>query len=155
AVGRPHRRRAETLHGPHRLRPRRRLLAGRQQLVSCSGLLPLGEGWKLGTLDYTARVWNVQGDGEPGVFKGHTYAVLAVAFASDGQRVVSAGADGTVRLWDAKTAKEIDKYTEHKERWVRTVALTVDGAFALTGGDDTLMHVWELPMTLRHLIDAA
>jgi WD40 repeat protein/energy-coupling factor transporter ATP-binding protein EcfA2 len=44
---------------------------------------------------------SVQGVREENVFEGHQGAVLSVAMSSDGQ-IVSAGADGTVRLWNWK-----------------------------------------------------
>jgi WD40 repeat protein len=38
---------------------------------------------------------------------GHEGIVHSVAFSPDGQRIVSGGADGTIRLWDARTQEPI------------------------------------------------
>ena len=45
-------------------------------------------------------------------FKGHTGVVGIVGFSADGEQVVTGsttGEDGTLRVWNAKTAKEIRK----------------------------------------------
>jgi len=53
-------------------------------------------------LDGAWRNWS-SGWGERRVLAGHTNAVTAVAFSSDGTRVLTGSADNSARLWDAAT----------------------------------------------------
>jgi WD40 repeat protein len=55
----------------------------------------------------TIHFWDVETGKLVQRFTGHTAAVVDVRFSSDNQRVVSCGKDGTARLWDVGTAKEI------------------------------------------------
>lgn len=40
------------------------------------------------------------------ILKGHSDGVESVAFSADGQRLVSASMDGTVKMWDARLLDE-------------------------------------------------
>src|SRR4051794_7861218 len=48
--------------------------------------------------------------------KGHTAAVLAVAFAPDGKTLASAGADGMAKLWDLVTSRVRADLAGHEGR---------------------------------------
>jgi WD40 repeat protein len=37
------------------------------------------------------------------------WQVLAVAFSPDGKMLASGNGDGTIKLWDVATAKQVDK----------------------------------------------
>ena len=50
--------------------------------------------------DRTLRVWDLS-SGSSHVLRGHEASVDHVAWSSDGSRLVSAGRDGTVRVWRA------------------------------------------------------
>jgi hypothetical protein len=74
---------------------------------------------------------------------GHTGGVLSVAVTADGRTAVSAGDDGTVRVWDLTTGTETRALTGHTD-WVRSVAVTADGRTAVSAGDDGTVRVWDL-----------
>lgn len=64
-------------------------------------------------------------------------------FSSDGKKVVTAGADGSLRLWDAKTGKEKRRLDGHVGRaW--TVAFAPDSRRVLSGGFDNTLRLWDL-----------
>jgi WD40 repeat protein len=52
--------------------------------------------------DRTARLWDADTSMEAAVLRGHTREVWSAAFSLDGKRVVTAPADNTARLWNAK-----------------------------------------------------
>ena len=69
-------------------------------------------------------VWRpVRGGAPPRVLTGHTGAVVSVAW--DGQRVVSAAADRTVRLWDTGRWRELASLSRFAQV-VRDVAVSRD-----------------------------
>ena len=45
--------------------------------------------------------------------KGHEGYVLYALFSPDAKKVITSGQDGTVRLWDAETGKELRELEEH------------------------------------------
>src|SRR5262249_21621154 len=55
-----------------------------------------------GCLDGSIRLWNLESGMEVGQFTGHCGAVLALAFTTDGQRLVSGNYDTTALLWDLR-----------------------------------------------------
>jgi WD40 repeat protein len=75
--------------------------------------------------------------------KGHTDAVNAVAFSPDGQRIVSGGADNTVRLWDTDTGKPVGGPMLGHTDAVKTAAFSPDGHRIVSGSYDTSLRLWD------------
>jgi WD40 repeat protein len=90
-----------------------------------------------------AKVWD--GDGrELFTLIGHDGEVLAVAYSPDGARIVTGGADGTVRLWDAATGQEMLSL-DGLGGPVTAVAFSADGRRLLAAGRDGGITVWDGP----------
>jgi WD40 repeat protein len=61
--------------------------------------------------------------------------VNSVAFSHDDTHVVSGSEDGSVRIWDASTEKEVQKLNGDKSS-VKSVAFSYDGTRVVSGSSD-------------------
>lgn len=75
---------------------------------------------------------------------GHTGAVHDVAISPDGQTLVSAGEDNSLRLWRLPGGESLKTLTGHTgEVW--GVAVSPDGRLLVSGSDDNSLRLWRLP----------
>ncbi|RIK01687.1 MAG: hypothetical protein DCC46_01205, partial [Armatimonadetes bacterium] len=73
---------------------------------------------------------------------GHSSNVERAAFSPDGTRIVTASYDGTARVWDARTGKELLKLEGHS-REIYDAAFSPDGTRIVTASDDGTARVWD------------
>jgi hypothetical protein len=81
--------------------------------------------------------------------------VNIAAFSPDGARVVTAGTDGTARLWDAATGNPLGLPLKH-DNIVYSAAFSPDGARVVTASWDGTVRLWDaatgnpLALPLKH-----
>ncbi len=76
-------------------------------------------------------------------FTGHTSYVKAAAFAPDGNTIISASNDGTLKLWDVATGQELRTFAGHTAS-VNGVAFAPDGSTALSASGDKTLKLWDV-----------
>ncbi|MCP4041945.1 MAG: hypothetical protein GY731_08300, partial [Gammaproteobacteria bacterium] len=74
-------------------------------------------------------------------FEGHSGGVYSAVFDGPGERVVSAGRDGTVRLWDTRTGEELRRFEGHSD-WVNSAVFDGPGERVVSAGDDGTVRLW-------------
>jgi WD40 repeat protein len=88
-----------------------------------------------------AKLWDIATGKERSTIKRHTDAIAALAFAPDGQTLVTGGADALIKLWDANTGDEKQAIPGHSGR-VSALAFSPDGKTLASAGDDRTVKLW-------------
>ena len=87
------------------------------------------------------------------LLEDHTDSVETLMFHPDGKRVISAGFDRTIRIWNLDSLNEVQTLSGHID-WIHCLALHPDlNRFATAGGDETIRfwnlesssNEWQLP----------
>jgi WD40 repeat protein len=76
------------------------------------------------------------------VLQGHEHWVYSASFSPDNKRIVTASEDGTARIWDATTGKEL-VVTENCGTAVWSAVFSPDGKRILTGARDRIVRIWD------------
>lgn len=105
--------------------------------------------------------WDVETGQSRGAIRAHlsftreAEAILSMAFSPDGTSLATSGADGTIRLWEARTHRQVTMLAEKSlfALWagaeLRTepccLVFTPSGDALASGHDDRMIRLWDSP----------
>ncbi|MCY4465180.1 MAG: protein kinase [Chloroflexi bacterium] len=114
-----------------------------------SGSGPLFFPASLDDLDASVRVWDATTGRQAIALQGHTNTVDSVKFLPDGQHLLSASWDGTIRRWDLETGGEAQRYNIPREPGsapprVYMIELLPNGGQFVSGSQDGVIRLWDI-----------
>ena len=77
------------------------------------------------------------------VLRGHEASVYSAQFSADGRTVLTASDDGTARLWDVASGKELRALRGHEDP-VLSAQFSADGTTVLTASADRTARLWDV-----------
>ncbi|KIK47991.1 hypothetical protein CY34DRAFT_72903 [Suillus luteus UH-Slu-Lm8-n1] len=77
-------------------------------------------------------------------FEGHTDWVEGVIHLPDGQRIITCSRDGSLRVWNLKSGKQIGEDWRDGDSGVCTIALSPDGKKVVSGSSDGGVRLWDI-----------
>lgn len=96
-----------------------------------------------GSNDGMLKVWKIQsGLCLRRIDKAHTQGITACAFAKDGNQILTAGFDLSIRIHGMKSGKILKEFRGHKS-YVNDVMFSADGSKVISCSADGTVKVWD------------
>jgi WD40 repeat protein/transcriptional regulator with XRE-family HTH domain len=124
----------------------RATLEGHRGMVVALGWSPDGKHLASGSWGHGSEqlmVWDTQTWKRVSVIDDPNDLIFGVAWCADGERLVSAGSDGTLRWWDWQNGDCILSRQAHQGP-AQSLRVSPDGRLLASCGDDGAIHIWQL-----------
>jgi len=111
-------------------------------------LRPSPDGTRLVTISVRSKqappaLWDLEQRRLITELEGHVGRVFTARFVASGREILTAGADGTARLWSAATGsrRQVFRGDSH---FLADATLAPDGSTIVAGGSDGLLRFWDV-----------
>lgn len=101
-----------------------------------------------GSLDWSARLWDVQSGDLLGTFQGHRSVVNCVAASPDGTLLGTASRDGTARVWNVAT-RSVRCELDPSAGAVNCITFSPDGGLLALGCNNCCASLWTVEDSVK------
>ena len=98
-----------------------------------------------GSVDQTARLWDIATGQPSSIYRGHTDQITSITFSPDGRRLATSSYDHTAKLWDVTTGRVLITFAGHTGR-ISAIVFSSDGLILATAGEDRTAKVGEVSL---------
>ena len=116
---------------------------GHSYPVWCVDVDRIGFSVVTGSMDRTAKLWQLEYTYPLRAYAGHERDVDVVKFHPNCNYVATGSADKTVRLWSHADAKMVRVFNGN-QGGVYSLAFSPDGKLLASGGEDTVVRIWDI-----------
>lgn len=116
-----------------------------QQGTNCISFNPQkGHIFACGNEDGNGYLFDIRNDSKPiEIYRGHTNAIVSIAFSPDGKEIATGSYDRTIRIFRTEDRKARDCYYNDRMQIVHGVEYSNDGDFIISGSDDGSLRLWK------------
>lgn len=111
-------------------------------IAAASGPLRLPEDNR--AIETVVRVWDRVTGAGVALLTGHTNTIDSVRWSPDGQHLLTASWDGTIRLWDVRRGRKVLNIYEGHTDQVYMVRWSADGKQFLSASRDKTIRLWDV-----------
>ncbi|ERE82779.1 WD repeat-containing protein 69 [Cricetulus griseus] len=95
-----------------------------------------------GSMDTTAKLWDIQNGEEVVTLTGHLAEIISLSFDTSGDRIITGSFDHTVVVWDASTGRKVHTLIGHCAE-ISSALFNWDCSLILTGSMDKTCMLWD------------
>ena len=75
---------------------------------------------------------------------GHDYYILCMTFTPDSTKLITAGRDKTIRIWDINTGTLIGEPLKGNESYIKSIAISPDGKLLISTNEEYKIKFWDM-----------
>ncbi|KAF1314950.1 Wd domain-containing protein, partial [Globisporangium splendens] len=116
---------------------------GHSTEIVCLSFNPQGTVIATGSMDNTAKLWDVETGQELHTLFGHTAEIVSLNFDTQGERIITGSFDHTVKVWDVRSGRCIHTLAGHHGE-ISSTQFNYTGELCISGSIDRTCKIWDV-----------